>query len=94
MAAASPLQERVRAFLKRPIPPEAGPVQGSMAEGFLATYAAEGPDGIGADAAELVELCIAESEAVADGGSPAEQAYFRESAALLESILRGIPGAP
>lgn len=93
MAGASPLQERVRAFLKRPVPPEAGPVQGSLAEGFLATYAAEGPAGIGEEAAELIEMCIAESAAVADGGSPAQQAYFQESAALLESILHGIQGA-
>ncbi len=77
------LRERVQAFLNRPIPPESEPVSGSIAEGFLATYAAEGSSGMRPEAAELMELCIVESESIAAEGSAAEREYFQESANLL-----------
>lgn len=87
------LQQLVRAFLDRPVPPESEPVSDSLAEGILATYAAQGSAGMGPEEAELLELCIAESESIAAEGSAAERSYFQESTTLLQGILAEITGA-
>lgn len=87
------LQTRIKAFLKRPVPQEAGPIPGSMAEAFLATYAAKGARGFDPEASELIELCISESAGLAEEGSAAQRAYFSENAALLSALLQEIHGA-
>lgn len=90
---AEPLKTRIQAFLKQPVPEESGPVSGSMAEAFLAAYVKKGARSFDEETAEMIELCIADSETLAEEGGPAQRAYFKENAALLTALLHEIQGA-
>ena len=81
------LQTRAKAFLKRPIPDGIGYVPGSIAERFIAMYAKKGSLPDDPDTAELLGLAGMESTAMAEDKSGPAAEYFRETSAILESIL-------
>lgn len=80
------LQSRVITFLARPVPEDVGYVADSIAERILSAYAKGGGIGSDPDQLELLELCILESRAAAEEGSPVRRTWFNESAGLLEAI--------
>lgn len=80
------LQARVAAFLDRAVPEDVDYVSDSLAERLLSVYAERGRIESHPDQLELLELCILESRAAAEEGSPARRAWFNESADLLEAI--------
>lgn len=82
----SPLQQRARAFLQRPVPDGMAYVPDSISERFIATYAEEGRVKLDGELAELLELCVMEAELAADSKSGDEAAFFRESHEVLKGI--------
>jgi len=81
------LQERAKAFLKRPIPKGMPYVPDSMSERFIVMYAEKGSVDLDAELTELLEICVVEGERAANEKSGAEQEFFKESAAILRAIL-------
>jgi hypothetical protein len=82
------LQARAKDFLQRAIPEAIGYVPNSIAERFIRTYAAEGELPEDADTMELLGLAAEESCSMADQlKDPKAVEYFRESSAILESML-------
>ena len=81
------LQERAKAFLKRPVPAGIDYVPGSMAELFIAAYAKRGKAAPDAESREMMELCAMEAEAAAAARRGEPAAYFRETAAILRAML-------
>ena len=83
------LQARARAFLQRPIPVGIDYAPDSLAERFIATYAARGKLPEDDEASELLELACLESSAISDQfkNEPAASDYFRENASILEAML-------
>ena len=82
------LLTRVKAFLLRPMPEDLAYVPDSISERLLSTYAVNGRLSLDPELAELVELCLLETLAAAEGGSDEHRAYFQESAEILQAILR------
>jgi hypothetical protein len=80
------LQSRAKAFLERDIPEDVNYMADSLAERLLTAYAEEGRLDADPETLELLDLCILESQDAAEEGSPARQAWFRESLELLEAI--------
>jgi len=82
------LQARARSFLARTIPEGIRYVPNSIAERFIRMYANEGGLPQDEDTMELLGLAAMESCAIVDRlkDGPARE-YFRESSAILESIL-------
>ena len=82
------IQARARSFLNRKIPPGIGYVPDSIAERFIAKYAQEGELPDDAETMELLGLAAMETNTMLDKLEDAEAVdYFRESSAILESIL-------
>jgi len=82
------LQTRAKAFLARPVPATMNYVPDSIAERFIRVYAQEGQLSEDGEAMELLGLAAMESSAMADQSKDQQVAeYFRESSALLESML-------
>jgi len=83
------LQARARAFLQRPIPAGIDYAPDSLAERFIATYAARGGLPEDDEAVELLGLACLESSAMSDQlrNDPAASDYFRENALILERML-------
>ena len=81
------LQQRAAEFLRHPAP--AGPdyAPGSLAEGFIASYAEEGKLTFDGELRELLELCMKEPEDAAARAKGAVRGYLHESAALLQGML-------
>ncbi len=82
------LQQRAQAFLKRPIPPEMTYIADSMSERFITAYAKNGGLDLDPELAEMLEICVAESEHAAEQKSGDEQLFFQECAAILREILK------
>ena len=82
------LQNRVIAFLERPVPADVDYVGDSLAERLLRAYAEDGRLEGDPEELELLGLCVLESRAAAEEGGPARRAWFTESADLLEAIQK------
>ena len=80
------LQQRAKDFLARPVPKGIKYVKDSIAERILETYAKAGSLKADAELAELLELCVMETEAAIDSHKGEASAYFEQSAALLKDI--------
>ena len=81
------LKARAQQFLKRAVPEAVGYVPNSMAEQMIATYARRGKLPDDPETAELLELILMESSALAESDSaPEVHDFFHESAAILEAI--------
>lgn len=85
----SELQTRARAFLQRPIPSGIDYAPDSLAERFIATYAARGGLPEDDEATELLGLACLESSALSEqfSNNPAARDYFQENASILEKML-------
>lgn len=81
------LQDRAKAFLKRPIPKGVNYVPDSISERFIASYAENGKIDLDPELAELLEICVDEGERAAKKHSGEAREYFEESAAILRAIL-------
>ena len=81
------LQQRAKDFLARPVPADVRYVPDSLSERFIRQYAESDKAGLADEQAELLQICMLEAYAASEEGSPARQAYFRETAELLEAIL-------
>jgi hypothetical protein len=82
------LQTRAKDFLQRAIPESIGYVPNSIAERFIRIYAAEGELPEDADTMELLGLAAAQSSSMTEQlKDPKAVEYFRESSAILESML-------
>ena len=86
------LQRRAEEFRKRPIPKGLSYVPDSIAERFIAAYAANGKLEQDPDLAELLDLCIMETVGAVKSKSRAAAAYFRESTAILQAIQAELEG--
>ena len=81
------LQERAQAFLDRPIPTELSKkyIPGSLSEMLIGACAAG--DALNAEGAELLSICVVESDAAAERyKTPDAKAYFRECANILNAM--------
>jgi len=82
------LQSRAKSFLKRTIPAGVHYVPNSIAERFIKSYAQEGQLPDDAETMELLGLAAMETCSMIDQlKDPAALDYFRESSAILESML-------
>jgi len=81
------LRERARAFLERPIPEGMPYVPDSISERFIAVYAERGQLEPDPETVELLRICAVEAENAASMKTGEEQAFFRESGAILEAIF-------
>ena len=81
------LQQRAKAFLTRPIPKDLDYAPGSISERLIAAYAEQVPAALDEELRELLELCVVEAEAAAEGAAGELRDYLEESAGILRAIM-------
>ncbi len=86
------LQQRAKAFLKRPIPEGMPYVPDSISERFIAEYAQTGAVKLDGELLELLEICVMEGDNAAQQNTGAQRDFFTESAAILRGILNEARG--
>jgi hypothetical protein len=83
------LQDRTKAFLKRPIPKNMEYMPDSLAERFLVQYAQDGHLTLEAETAEILAIMVNDTESNApEQYKPGEREYMAESHQILAEILQ------